>query len=154
VAAELAAVAEAADADGGNRAYAGYGYRLAARRLRDAVNSACKDLPAIRARIPTNPAFMNPADMRREGLAEGELVCLRNGAGEIVVPVSADPDLRRGVISVAHGYGVLPGEPEDPYLRGASTNRLIGADHPRESINAMPRMSAIPVNVERLPTVT
>ena len=54
---------------------------------------------------------------------------------------------RPGVISVAHGYGVLPGEPEDPFGRGASTNRLIGAKGPRESINAMPRMSAIPVNV-------
>jgi anaerobic selenocysteine-containing dehydrogenase len=75
-------------------------------------------------------------------------VRVRSDAGEIVVPAKADPDLRSGVISVAHGYGVLPGEPEDPFGRGASTNRLISDSGPRESINAMPRMSAIPVNIQ------
>jgi anaerobic selenocysteine-containing dehydrogenase len=150
VAAELAAVEREADAAGNNSAYAGYGYRLAARRMRDALNSACKDLPSVRSRVPTNPAFMNPEDMRREGIGEDELVCVRSDAGEIVVPARADPDLRPGVVSVAHGFGVLPGEREDPLGRGANTNRLIAAKGPRESINAMPRMSAIPVDVRRL----
>jgi len=147
VAAELAAVAGETDAAGSNSTYAGFGYRLASRRMRDALNSACKELPSVRPRVPTNPAFVNPQDMAREGITEGQLLRITSDAGEIVVPVKADPDLRPGVISVAHGYGVLPGEPEDPFTRGASTNRLIGVKGPRESINAMPRMSAIPVNI-------
>jgi anaerobic selenocysteine-containing dehydrogenase len=147
VAAELAAVAAEADATGSNTAYSGFRYRLASRRMRDALNSACKELPSVKARVPTNPAFINPQDMAREGIEEGQLLRITSDAGEIVVPAKADPDLRPGVISVAHGYGVLPGEPEDPFGRGASTNRLIGVKGPRESINAMPRMSAIPVNI-------
>ena len=115
--------------------------------MRDALNSACKELPSVKARVPTNPAFINPQDMAREGIEEGQLLRITSDAGEIIVPAKADPDLRPGVISVAHGYGVLPGEPEDPFGRGASTNRLIGVKGPRESINAMPRMSAIPVNI-------
>ncbi len=150
VAEELAAVMAEDDGAGGNRAYAGFGYRMASRRMRDALNSACKDLPSVRSRVPTNPAFINPADMAREGISEGQLVRIASDAGEIVVPAKADPDLRSGVISIPHGYGVLPGEPDDPFGRGASTNRLIGAKGPRESINAMPRMSAIPVNVTPL----
>ena len=147
VAAELASVAAEADAQGRNGAYSGFAYRLAARRMRDALNSACKELPSVRLRVPTNPAYINPFDMEREGIAEGQLVRISSEAGEIVVPATADPDLRPGVISVSHGYGVLPGEAEDPFGRGASTNRLIGAHGPRETINAMPRMSAIPVNI-------
>jgi anaerobic selenocysteine-containing dehydrogenase len=150
VGAELAAVAAEADRAGRNRAYAGFPYRLAARRLRDALNSACKDLPGVRERVPHNPAFMNPGDMAREGIAEGDLVRIRSPAGEIVVPAASDPALREGVVSVPHGYGVLPGEPEDPRCHGDSTNRLIGPSDPRESINAMPRMTAIPVNVRPL----
>ena len=150
VAVELAAVAAEDDGAGNNRAYAGYRYRLASRRMRDALNSACKELPSVRPRVPTNPAFMSPEDMTREGITEGQLLRIASDAGEIVVPAKADPDLRPGVISVSHGYGVLPGEPEDPFGRGASTNRLIGARGPRETINAMPRMSAIPVNVTPL----
>jgi anaerobic selenocysteine-containing dehydrogenase len=140
VAAELSGVA----AEVAPREFA---YRLAARRLRDALKSACKDLPAIRQRVPTNPAFMNPADMAREGIAEGQLVRIRSEGGEILLPARADPDLRSGVVSVAHGFGGLPDDPEEPFTRGANTNRLISAGGPRESINAMPRMSAIPVNV-------
>lgn len=150
VAAELAGVFAEAGESGANRAYAGHPYRLASRRMRDALNSACKDLPSLRERVPTNPAFMNPDDMARAGIREGDLVRVRSDAGEIVVPARADPDLRPGVVSVAHGYGVLPGEAEDPLHRGANTNRLIAARGPRESINAMPRMSAIPVDVHPL----
>jgi len=146
---ELAALARDVDATGRGRFYAGYPYRFAVRRLRDAVNSACKDLPSVRPRIPTNLLYMNPDDMAREGIIEGELVRVRSGAGEIEVLAAADPDLRRGVVSCAHGFGMLPGEAADPRVHGASTNLLVSSVHGRETINAMPRMSGIPVHVTR-----
>jgi anaerobic selenocysteine-containing dehydrogenase len=92
---------------------------------------------------------MNPEDMQQEGIAEGDLVRVSSDAGAIEVPATADPDLRRGVIAITHGFGRLPGEPSDPRVDGASTNLLISSKRDRESINAMPRMSGIPVNVSR-----
>jgi len=67
------------------------------------------------------------------------------------VVAAVDPDLRAGVVSCAHGFGALPGEPADPRTHGASTNRLISSTRDRETINAMPRMSGFPVRVDRFP---
>lgn len=148
---ELAQLARPGD-DASRRArHAAYPYRFAVRRLRDAINSACKDLPSVRPRVPTNALYMNPADLAREGIVEGELVRLSSDAGAIEVVAAADPDLRPGVVSCAHGFGALPGEPADPRTHGASTNRLISSTRDRETINAMPRMSGFPVRVVRIP---
>ncbi|MCO2075293.1 hypothetical protein IPC264_23715 [Pseudomonas aeruginosa] len=53
------------------------------------------------------------------------------------------------VVSMAHAWGGLPGENADPATRGASTNMLISTDRDVEPINAMPRMSATPVNIRK-----
>ncbi len=63
--------------------------------------------------------------------------------GSIVTVAAADETVRPGVVSIAHCWGGLPGE-EGP---GANTNLLIACDRHLEAINAMPRMSAVPVNV-------
>jgi len=151
VARELDLLARDIDATGRGKAYAGYPYRFAVRRLRDALNSACKDLPSVRPRVPTNAVYMNPQDMAREGIGAGELVRLRSERGAIEVVAAVDPDLRPGVVSCAHGFGLLPGEDADPRTHGASTNRLISSTRDRETINAMTRMSGFPVQVARFP---
>ena len=62
----------------------------------------------------------------------------------------ADETLRPGVCSLSHGWGALPDE-DLPYEEaGSSPTLLIDAAHPRETINAMARLSAIPVRNERL----
>lgn len=126
-----------------------YRYRLAVRRLRDAMNSACKNTPSVKARLPVNYAFMNPADMVQEGIEEGGMVTLQSDHGEIVIGVKRDETVRTGVISVPHGFGGVPGN--DPYdTVGASSNLLINGLTNRQTINAMPRMTGIPINVMRL----
>jgi anaerobic selenocysteine-containing dehydrogenase len=144
---EMAELAGNVDAAGRGKAYSGYRYRFAVRRLRDALNSACKDLPSIRKRLPTNEAFMNPADMQDEGLQPGDIIRVSSDAGHVLVVAAADATLRRGVIAIAHGFGTLPDEEGDPRSDGAQTNRLICSTRDRETINAMPRMSGIPVNI-------
>lgn len=150
VAAEIATLAAAVDAGGRSLMYGGFGYRMAVRRLRDALNSACKDWPSIRERIPLNPAFMNPGDLEREGLADGDWVRLSSDAGSVEVTVEADPAVRPGVISLTHAFGYRDGDGDDPRRVGSNTNRLISATRDRDVINAMPRMSAIPLNLARL----
>jgi len=53
------------------------------------------------------------------------------------------------VISITHGFGGLPGR-VDPQRDGVSVNLLTSSVHDRQAINAMPRMSALPVKVHKL----
>jgi anaerobic selenocysteine-containing dehydrogenase len=122
-------------------------YRLAVRRLRDGLNSAGLELPSIKERVPYNAAYLNPEDMEREGLKDGDALRLESLHGHIEVTATADPTVRGGVVSIAHGFGGLPGAEGGYRARGASTNRLLSLDAGREAINAMPRMSGIPVGV-------
>ena len=58
--------------------------------------------------------------------------------------------MRPGVVSMTHGFGLLPHE-TDHKRDGACVNLLISTDCERQTINAMPRMTAIPVHIERAP---
>jgi anaerobic selenocysteine-containing dehydrogenase len=138
VAAELADVAATAGVD--------QPYRLAVRRLRDTLNSACRNLPSIRNRMPYNLAYLNRDDMTAENLADGDEVMLESDHGAIPAVVAADPELRPGVVSISHGFGGLPDE-DDYRQLGSSVNLLISTDRDCETINAMPRMSGIPVAI-------
>jgi anaerobic selenocysteine-containing dehydrogenase len=125
-------------------------YRLSVRRLRDLSNSAGRSLPEIKRRVPYNLAYLNPGDMRSEGIERGERILIESDHGVITACAEPDPALRSGVVSIAHGFGALPDAKDDDYDEsGSSTNLLISLDRDCETINAMPRMSGIPVNLHR-----
>jgi anaerobic selenocysteine-containing dehydrogenase len=120
--------------------------RLAVRRTREVMNSAYRDVPAIRARVPYNPARLNPDDLADLGLADGERAEITSAHGAVEAVVTADPTLRRGVVTLSHGFGGLPGE--SSYERdGANTNLLTSLERDVQPINGMARFSAIPVRV-------
>ena len=88
--------------------------------------------------------------MENEGLRGGDFLFIDSAHGSIEAMAAADETIRPGVISIPHGFGGLP-ERGDKYLDlGTSTNLLLSLDVDREAINAMPRMSGIPVGI-RLP---
>ncbi|MBK7951566.1 MAG: molybdopterin-dependent oxidoreductase [Deltaproteobacteria bacterium] len=146
VAAELASVA-AGLAPG---AAGDFPYRLAVRRLRDGLNSAGLSLPSIRKRLPFNPVYMNPEDMAAEGIGEGHRVAVASAHGRVEVRAEADPSLRRGVVSLVHGFGQLPSRSAAYEEWGVAVNLLLSLEPgSRETINAMPRMSGIAVAVRR-----
>ena len=73
-------------------------------------------------------------------------VVSRNGA--VRARVRPDPDLRRGVVSLTHGFGDLPRKRAKYEDVGANANELLSLDDAaRESINAMPHMTGIPVAI-------
>jgi anaerobic selenocysteine-containing dehydrogenase len=146
VAAELAEVA----AEPATGRADGFLYRMSCRRNRDVFNSMGRNLPSTRKRITHNVAFLNPDDMAAEGVAAGDRVEVTSDAGAIVLVAAADPDLRRGVVSINHGFGGLPDEEGDYLKDGVSTNLLISTERHREAINAMPRMSGIPVALRKV----
>jgi anaerobic selenocysteine-containing dehydrogenase len=120
---------------------------LIARRERELMNSFGRDLSEVRRRMPYNPAFLHPDDLQTLGLAEGARVRLQGEAGAIDAIVQADATLRRGVVAMSHGWGGLPNDTDGYEAVGASTTRLVARDRHVESINGMPRLTAIPVAI-------
>jgi anaerobic selenocysteine-containing dehydrogenase len=137
-------LAEKALQPGGRPAFP---FRLAVRRMRDVQNTMFHHLPAIRRRVPYNPAWLHPEDLQSLGIEDGALANIISAHGQIPAVVRSDPSMRRGVISMTHGWGGLPGEATDYRQAGSNPNLLIDASE-RDPINAMPVMSAIPVRIE------
>ena len=114
------------------------------------MNTMGPELSEIRRRMPVNPAHMHGDDLRALGLRDGDRIELHGEAGAIPAIVKMDANVRPGVVSMNHGWGVLPDEPSD-YLRdGASTCLLVASDRCIEAINGMPRMTAIPVAIRKV----
>ena len=122
-----------------------FSYLLASRRPRDTMNSIGTQLRSVLARSPGNTAQMNPRDMKASGVAPGSRIEIASDHGSVVATVRDDDTLREGVISLVHGWGSLPGEQD--VNAGTCVNELISSAENVEAVNAMPRMSAIPVNV-------
>jgi anaerobic selenocysteine-containing dehydrogenase len=141
VAEELAQVRRGGQID------ADFPFRLTSRRQLESMNSAYTNASRTRLRYPVNPAFMNPQDMEAQGIIEGDSVEISSAHGTVVAIARRDSSLRRGVISMTHAWGA-PDPAADPRgTRGAFVGRLISLEKDLESINYMPRQSAIPVAV-------
>jgi anaerobic selenocysteine-containing dehydrogenase len=121
-------------------------YRLIVRRARETMNSLGRRLPGL-PRRSHNPCFMHPDDLAALGAEPGCVVTLTSDHGRIDAIAEADRTVRRGVVSMTHGYGDLPGEDADPRRYGSNPARLLSITSDLQSINLMPLMSAVPVEV-------
>jgi hypothetical protein len=50
---------------------------------------------------------------------------------------------------MSHCFGGNPDEDDDPLEAGANTNRLLSMDYDYDPYTGIPRMSAVPVAVEK-----
>ena len=123
---------------------------LVPRRMRDLFNSNGRFLRTVRKRTPYNPAYLHPDDLAALSLAVGDRVEIESAAGRLTAIVAADADLRRGVVSLAHGWGGVADAEDRPQVEGSAVNLLIDTDVHYEAINAMPHMSAVPVTIRPL----
>ena len=115
----------------------GGGLRLlmVSRREHALYNSVAHDLPALRRRLPHNPAHLNPVDAARLGVVDGATVEIASSVGRIRAVVHLAADVREGVVSIAHGFA------------DACTAALIDDATDYEALSGLPRMSAVPVIV-------
>jgi anaerobic selenocysteine-containing dehydrogenase len=120
---------------------------LVVRRMRETLNTLGRDLSAVRRRRRYNPLHLHPDDMRQLGLQPGQRVEVVSEHGHIPAIVEPDETLRLGVASMTHGWGDLPVEGAAYEEAGSSPTALIDS-RIREPINAMARLSAIPVHFE------
>lgn len=125
----------------------GFAFRLISRRLPNVHNSSWHVHEPLRRRHPSNPAFMHPDDLATLGVVSGEIVEISSASATIRGIVEAAPDLRRGLVSMPHCWGGLPGEDDDVRAHGGNTSRLARTDRDFDRYTGIPRMSTIPVNV-------
>jgi anaerobic selenocysteine-containing dehydrogenase len=118
------------------------------RRTRNAMNSLAAGPFSGSSRKPYNPAFLNPDDIAAFGLQPGGRIEIASVAGRLTAIVEPDNTLRRGVVSMTHCWGGLPDDPFEVTKGAASTSLLIDSENDLESINAMPRMTAVPVRIK------
>jgi anaerobic selenocysteine-containing dehydrogenase len=129
----------------------GFTHRVLCRRLLDVHNSAGRDIAKLTRKYRHNPAFMHPDDLRALGVAPGEVIEIASARASILGVAEAEEGLRRGVISMPHGFGDLPGADADARVReiGSNTGRLLDVERNYDPYTGIPLMSSIPVNVKR-----
>lgn len=126
-----------------------FSHLMVVRRIKETVNTLGQNFEIVRRRTPTNPAFLHPDDLEQMGIEPGGRVQIASENEVIFAIAEVDPNLRRGVVAMTHGFGGLPDDEGDVSEIGVSTCRLVSTDRVIESINGMPRMSAIPVKLSK-----
>jgi anaerobic selenocysteine-containing dehydrogenase len=124
-------------------------FRLVSRRLKHVLNSLGTELPGLARKGTTNPAYMNPDDMAELGLESSDLVTITSKHAELTGVVEAAPDVRRGVISMAHSWGGTSLSDEKVRDIGTPTNRLVSTTDVFDPVTGMAVQSAIPVRVTK-----
>jgi anaerobic selenocysteine-containing dehydrogenase len=124
-------------------------YRVISRRLNDMHNSNWHDNPKLSRKWRYNPVFLNPDDMARLGVAQGEVVEVESARSSIFCVVESAPDVRANCAAITHSFGVNPDEPEDPYTSGGNTGRLSDVEKDFDRYTGIPLMSGIPVRIKK-----
>ena len=102
--------------------------------------------PGTHRRVPHNPAYLHPDDLAELGIASGDRIRITSRTASVEAIAEAAPKLRRGCISMSHGYGDLP-DANRYGEHGVAVNALLTTDFDLQTVNAMPRMTALPVHV-------
>lgn len=123
-------------------------FRLISRRLKSHLNSLGGELPGLQRKTPTNYAYMHPSDMASLGVADDGLVRIASPYASLIGVAKAAPDVRQGVVSMAHSWGSSNGSDEKVRDIGAPTNRLIDVENAFCRVTGQAIQSAIPVSVE------
>ena len=136
-------------------------FRLINRRQPHTLNSLGRDQAKLVRERPHHPALMHPEDMQALGIEPGVLIAITSRRATVHAVVQGSADLRRGLVSMSHGYGIDlaqlgahsdPGEPQ-PFSMGNHTGALASAEFDyQEPHTGIPRMSSIPVHVAKGPS--
>jgi anaerobic selenocysteine-containing dehydrogenase len=126
----------------------GYPLRLISRRLMHVMNSPTVAAPGNRPRY--NAAFLHPQDLDRLGIAPDSVVRIASAYDQILAVVQADPSTREGTVSMSHSFGDVLTRDHEVRAIGSNPGRLVRSDAFYDRFSGQPRMSNIPVRVEKL----
>ena len=116
---------------------------LAGRPLAEHTIAAFEAAPGI-ARIAL---VLHPDDMAELGVADEDLLEIASPRAKLIGVAKGAPDLRRGVISMAHSWGAASLTDEKVRDVGAPTNRLVDVNDGFDQITGQAIQSGIPVSV-------
>mgnify|MGYP001824078122 FL=1 len=125
-------------------------FRLICSRSKWLLNSSGRNLSMLAKKAGShNPAFFNPDDLEALKIAEDTLVRIATEDGAIEAVASANPRIRRGVVSMYHCWGPVPDGKDQPDVRqtGANINLLLNNRRNTQRYTGMTRQSAIPIAV-------
>ncbi|GGZ00790.1 molybdopterin-dependent oxidoreductase [Novosphingobium colocasiae] len=128
--------------------------RLMGRRQVRTCNTWLHNFPSLAKGPELCVLLMHPADAAERGIPDGARVRVRSRTGTVEVPVHLSDEMRRGNVSLPHGWGHdedVPGQLHAKARPGVNSNHL--ADHtlldaPSGNVN----LNEIPVEVELLAT--
>lgn len=124
-----------------------FGYLLMTRRQRNIHCTTGVELASTLDRHPYNPVFLHPDDLAEAGIAAGTSIRITSDRSAILAIAEADKTMRRGCIAMAFGWGGDAVD-DDEWDGKANINLLIACDRDTDPVTALPRMTAIPVNIE------
>jgi anaerobic selenocysteine-containing dehydrogenase len=113
------------------------------------LNSTGTELPGLARKGTTNPAYMHPDDMTELGLSAGDIVEIASLQASLLGVVESAPDVKRGVISMAHSWGGSSLTDEKVREIGSPTSRLVSVATGHDPVTGMVVSSAIPVSVSK-----
>lgn len=118
---------------------------LAGERRSYNANQIYRD-PAWRKVDSQGAMRMNPADAESLQLQDGTHALCDSGHGQVKVVIEIDEGMRRGVVSLPHGYGMRYGDKEPA---GPQINRLTWGAH-CDPLSRTPFHKYVPVRISRL----
>lgn len=125
-------------------------FHMISRRMINAYNSAGHYIQKLHPKQTYNPAYMHPEDLAELGLSPGDEITIDSGHATIPGIVAADDSLRRGLISMSHGWGDSPEHDTKFRTIGSNTSRLSNGEKNFDPHSGMPVMSNIPVKITPL----
>jgi anaerobic selenocysteine-containing dehydrogenase len=121
-------------------------FRLIGRRMQRTINSS-QNFPATNRGRGYNPAYMHPDDLAALQVEPGDVVEIRSPRASILGVVEADATLRRGLVSMTHGFGDVPERDAEFREIGSPTGRLLDNEQFVDPHVGMPRMGNVAVTV-------
>ena len=104
------------------------GLHLMGRRQIRTCNTWMHNFPSLAKGPELCVLLIHPQDARERGIADGAKAVVRSRTGEVIVPVQLSDEVRRGVVSLPHGWGHdeadVPGMPFAKARPGVNFNEL------------------------------
>ena len=126
------------------------GLHLVGRRQIRTCNTWMHNFPSLVKETELCVLLIHPEDAAERGIEDGGRVRVRSRTGEVNVPVRLSTEMRRGVVSLPHGWGhadeKVPGMPQAKARPGVNYNHLADEtllDRPSGTVN----LNHIPVEV-------
>ena len=114
------------------------------------MNSMLNETPGLFTENRSNSVELHAADAARIGLEDGQWARVSSRTGSIDLPVSVVDGGRKGVVTIAHGWGSRIFDPRggaEPLVFGANRNLLVDREH-IDPLSQTPSLNATPVRIE------